>query len=134
MLFRLSLLICAALASGCTWVKMSPDGASVRVASAREDLSACQRRGEIGVTVEDQVAFYKRSSIKVRDELETLARNEAVSLGADTVQPKTEPRDGEQRFIAYTCGPQTAARVAAPTRPAAQAEGEDKVQTFPLDE
>lgn len=134
MLFRLSLLICAALASGCTWVKMSPDGAGVRVASAREDLSACQRRGEIGVTVEDQVAFYKRSSIKVRDELETLARNEAVSLGADTVQPKTEPRDGEQRFIAYACGSRTPARVAAPTRPADQAEDDDTVQTFPLDQ
>jgi len=40
----------------------------------------------------------------VREELETLARNEAPGLGADTLQPLEEPRDGEQRFAAYRCG------------------------------
>ena len=36
--------------------------------------------------------------------VETLARNEAPSLGADTVQPKGQPVDGEQRFLAFSCG------------------------------
>jgi hypothetical protein len=63
----------------------------------------------------------------VRDELETLARNEAPGLGADTVQPKAEPDDGEQRFLAFRC------RGAAPaTRPAAT-EGEG-AQTYPVED
>lgn len=125
---RGSMLLLAAgvLLAGCTWVKMTPQGAAVRVAAAEEDLSACQRRGEIAVSVEDRVAFYRRSSVKVRDELETLARNEAISLDADTVQPKTEPEDGEQRFVAFRCG---AGRPAS-ERPATP----DSAETFPIEQ
>lgn len=124
----LILLSVIVLVGGCTWVKMTPQAASVRVASAREDLSACQRRGEIAVTVEDQIAFVERSRVKVREELETLARNEAVSLAADTIQPKNEPADGEQRFVAFTCGGTAAApraRTDAPTRA-------DEAETYPI--
>jgi len=125
----LSLLVVAVL-SACTWVKMEPQAAAVRVANAREDLSACQRRGEIAVTVEDQVAFYKRSRVKVRDELETLARNEAVTLAADTIQPKAEPAEGEQRFIAYRCDGRAAAPVAQRTAPPAD---DGAAKTYPID-
>ena len=60
------------------------------------------------------------------DELETLARNEAPGLGADTVQPKGEPDDGEQRFLAFRC------RGAAPAaRPAAT---DDAAQTYPIED
>ncbi|MFC4727426.1 DUF4156 domain-containing protein [Coralloluteibacterium thermophilus] len=98
-----AVLLVATAAGGCAWVKMDPAAASVRVARAEQDLSYCQRRGEIGVSVRDQVAFYERNAIKVREELETLARNEAVGLQADTMQPLGEPVNGEQRFAAYAC-------------------------------
>ena len=102
------LLIAAALAApvllaGCVWVKMAPGAQNVRVVPAGQELTACQRRGEIAVSVKDSVAFYERNQLKVRDELETLARNEAPGLGADTVQPAGPPVSGEQRFIAWRC-------------------------------
>ena len=97
-------LLLIPLVSACTWVKMAPGGSEVRVARAGQDMSVCEKRGEVSVSVKNRLGPYERSDIKVRDELETLARNEAPGLQADTVQPKGEPVDGEQRFLAFRCG------------------------------
>lgn len=118
------------LATACTWVKMAPGGAEVRVAAAGQDLSACEKRGEVAVSVRDRLGPYARNDIKVRDELETLARNEAPGLAADTVQPKGEPDDGEQRFLAYRCRSAAPASNAASPRPVAEGEAE----TYPIED
>lgn len=115
----------------CTWVKMEPGGATVQVAPRSVDLSGCTRRGEVGVAVRDKVALYQRNELKVRDELETMARNEAVGLGADTVQALNEPSAGEQRFAAYACGGRVAAPRALPVEPRREAAGE--AETFPVE-
>lgn len=99
------LIVLAALLpvlSACTWVELSPQANAVKVLPAGSP-SSCQKLGEVSVSVKDQVAFYQRNQIKVRDELETLARNEALTLQADTIQPMSEPVEGEQRFAAYRC-------------------------------
>lgn len=116
---RLSVLVPAALAvavlsAGCTWVHMAPGASAVRVMAAG-NAPACEKRGEVAVSVKDSVAFYDRNPLRVREELETLARNEAPGLQADTVQPLGPPVDGEQRFAAYRCGAN--APVPAPTQP-----------------
>ena len=89
------------------------------------------QRGEVGVAVRDKVALYQRNELKVRDELETMARNEAVGLGADTVQALNEPSAGEQRFAAYACGGRVAAPRALPVEPRREAAGE--AETFPVE-
>lgn len=124
-----ALIASPALLGGCVWVKMAPGAQQVRVASITADLSACQRRGEIAVSVKDSITFYQRNQLKVRDELETLARNESVGLGADTIQPKSEPVDGEQRWLAFVCGNATGA-----ARPAARTAREGDAETFPIDD
>jgi hypothetical protein len=99
---RLPIVLAAALlAPACTWVHMAPGASAVRVVAAAP--SGCENRGEIEVSVKDSVAFYDRNERKVRDELETLARNEAPDIQADTVQPLGEPVDGSQRFAAWRC-------------------------------
>ena len=136
---RLPLILAATLlaATGCTWVKMGPGAAQVRVAGGGENLSSCVRRGEVSVSVKDRLGPVERNELKVRDELETLARNEAPSMGADTIQPKTPPVDGEQRFTTWRCaGAPAAAATPAPlsegaeTRPLEQGE----VETMPLED
>ena len=87
----------------CTFVKMTPGAEQVRVLRADQDISACTRRGEIVVSVKDRLGPYERNEIRIIDELETLARNEAPGLGADTVQPLGAPKDGEQRWVALRC-------------------------------
>lgn len=126
----LLILPLAAALGGCTWVKMAPGGADVRVAGAGDSLAACEKRGEVSVSVKDSLGPYERNAIRVRDELETLARNEAPSLKADTVQPRGEPQDGEQRFAAFRCGPEGA----RPQAPAAPAGKSGEAETYPIQE
>jgi hypothetical protein len=90
--------------SGCTWVHMAPGAEAVRVIPAGAAPSGCEQRGEIAVSVKGKIGFYERNPLRVREELETLARNEGPGLQANTLQPRSEPRDGEQRFAAYRCG------------------------------
>jgi len=91
--------------AGCTWVPMAPGAGAVQVLPATAATSACEKRGEVSVSVKDSVAFYERNELRVRDELETLARNEAQGIGANTMQPLGQPANGEQRFSAWACPP-----------------------------
>ena len=75
----------------------------MRVAGADEALSGCTFKGEITTTVTNRVIGVERNSIKVADELETLARNEAAALGANVIKPKGRAVAGEQSFSAYRC-------------------------------
>ena len=99
------LLFVAGLAttlSACTFVHMAPGASTVKVLASAP--TACEKRGEVEVSVKDRLGPYERSEAQVRDELETLARNEAPGLGANRVSPITQPRDGEQRWALWRCG------------------------------
>jgi hypothetical protein len=106
---RLPILAAAAIAtaalgglSACTWVHMAPGASAVRVVSATP--ANCQNRGEVEVSVKERLGPYERNTLRVRDELETLARNEAPGLGGDTVQPLDGFEDGNQRYTVWRCG------------------------------
>ena len=89
--------------SACTWVPMAPEAGKVRVIPAGEAVTQCEKRGEVTVSVTHSVAFYERNALRVRDELETMARNQAAGIPAKTVQPLGDPDQGEQRCAAYQC-------------------------------
>jgi len=97
-------LAAASLPSGCTWVHMAPGASAVRVIGAGGAPSGCEKRGDIAVSVKDRLGPYERNDLRVHEELETLARNEAPGVEADTIQPLAAPRDGEQSFAAWRCG------------------------------
>ena len=103
---RPALVLLAALAgavglNACTFVHMAPGAREVRVLASAP--ASCEKRGEVSVGVQDKVGFYERSAVQVRDELETLARNEAPAVGADAISPLGPPRDGEQRWAMWRC-------------------------------
>jgi len=120
------------LPSACTWVNPSAGGEGVRVAYDG-NVSGCRTAGGVGVSVTDKVGFYHRSDLKVRDELETLARNEAATLPADTIKPLEEPHDGTQKFQAYVCG-RTRVRQRDAARDQPPPPPTDGTQTFPVKE
>lgn len=93
----------AATVTACTWVPIETAGKAVQVLPAGPIPGGCQAKGEIVVSVKDKVAFYNRNALRVQEELETLARNEAPSAGANAVQAAAAPSDGSQRFKAYSC-------------------------------
>ena len=98
-----SILLVAALVatSGCTFVHMAPGATKVKVLSSAP--TSCEKRGEVEVSVKDRLGPYERSDAQVRDELETLARNEAPGVGADNISPITVANDGEQRWAMWRC-------------------------------
>jgi hypothetical protein len=97
------LMVIAVLAMSlpaCTFVHMAPSATKVKVLAS---APACEKRGEAEVSVRHKVGFYERSEAQVRDELETLARNEAPGVGADSISPLDQPGDGAQRWALWRC-------------------------------
>ncbi len=89
--------------AGCEVVRMEPGAAQVRVLALGQPVASCQRVGELAVSIQHQIGPYQRNSLAVREELETLARNEALTLHADAVQPRAEPDEGRQHWVAFRC-------------------------------
>ena len=125
-LSSIALATALVLVSGCTWVKMAPGANAVRVIGAGGPPAGCTKQGEVAVSVKDSVAFYERNNLRVREELETLARNEAPGLEADVIQPLGSPLSGEQRFGAWHCGGATPVAGQAPDAP------RDGARTYPV--
>lgn len=92
------------LIPSCTWVKVTPDGAKVRVATARE-VGNCERKGEVTASLKSRVGAFERKPGKVAGELETLARNEGAEMGGDTVVAESNVKEGRQDFSIYRCNP-----------------------------
>ncbi|MGH6628262.1 MAG: DUF4156 domain-containing protein [Burkholderiales bacterium] len=97
-----ALLLMAAVVSACTWVKTTPGGEAVRVAEGSE-VGDCGRKGEVNVSLKSRVGGFERKPGKVATELATLARNEAATMGANTVVAESLVKDGRQQFGAYEC-------------------------------
>lgn len=96
-------LISAGLFSGCTWVKPDDQGIQVNVVYTPGEVRECTQLGTVAVSVKADVAGISRNEVKVRDELESLARNQAATMQADTILPKSDVVDGEQEFFVYRC-------------------------------
>ena len=126
---RLLLPIAFASLAACSWgIKLDSGGEHVRVAWDG-NVVGCRDAGQVTVSVLDHVGPVDRSGLKVSDELEILARNQAAGMGADTIRPLGTPHDGAQNWGAYDCG--SIARVPVrregePPRPT------DSVETYPV--
>ncbi|MHB8810972.1 MAG: DUF4156 domain-containing protein [Desulfobulbaceae bacterium] len=91
------------LVSGCTWVKPTPGGEHVRVASSPAEVAGCEQLGKTTVSLLDRVGAIKRGQEKVEDELFILGRNSAAEMGGDTILPVSDIFQGERRFAVYRC-------------------------------
>jgi len=99
----IALLLTSLSLGGCTWVKLSEGGQTVTVVSAVAD--SCKKLGSTTSSTKADLASFDRKSSKVATELETLARNAAADMGADTIVAETEVSEsGTRRFGIYRCG------------------------------
>lgn len=130
---RMPILLFVALPlAACSWgIKLDSGGQKVRVAWNGAP-SGCKDLGKITVSVLDHVGPMNRRDLKVRDELEVMARNEAAGMNADTIQPLGDPQDGEQAWKAFHCGP-AAADARTPAMRIEQRNKDGTVETFPID-
>ena len=87
--------------SACTWVPIAPEAQKVRV--LRAEPASCEKVGEIDVEVTDKVSLYRRNELRVAEELETMARNQAAGIPATDIHPLGPVSEGKQRFAAWRC-------------------------------
>jgi len=120
--------------SACTWgIKLDDAARNVRTAW-NGDVGSCHEQGKVTVSVMNRVGPVDRNDLKVRDELEVLARNEAAKMGADTIKPLGEPNEGSQDWGAYSCGSRSVApaRNADTPPPPAATTSQGGFETVPL--
>ena len=98
----LATLVGGFVVSGCTWVKATPNAERVRIVPA-DRVADCNKIGDLSVYTKSRVAGVDRKAAIVKQELETLARNEAAEMEADTIISDSAILDGRQSFIAYRC-------------------------------
>ncbi|HEV7777718.1 MAG TPA: DUF4156 domain-containing protein [Luteibacter sp.] len=129
----LLLLVPVVLLSACTWgIKLDDTAKGVRTAW-NGDVSGCQEQGKVTVSVMNRVGPVDRNDIKVRDELEVLARNEAAKMHADTIKPLAEPSEGSQPWAAYTCGARGPSSTPRPASSQPQPQGaQGATETYPV--
>jgi hypothetical protein len=100
---KLSVLIAIiSLSSACTWVKVNEDGSKVAVTHANH-VTSCEKLRNVNVKVTSSLGPVDRNAEKVATELATLARNEAVNFGGDTIVPTSAVANGSQSFAVYKC-------------------------------
>ena len=96
------LLLFSAGLTGCTWIKLTAEGEKVVVTSRVS--SACKKLGTTTSIGRSELASIDRNKAKVATELETLARNHAAGMGANTIVAQgSVTKEGQQTFSVYAC-------------------------------
>ena len=102
--------------AGCTWVSPSPQVQQQGIMVLPQDRVAnCHLLSKTTVSVADRVGFINRVQADVEKDLKTLAMNQAVSQGGDTVSALSPAKDGDQTFGIYKClGSNSTTKTSAP--------------------
>ncbi|HQV89742.1 MAG TPA: DUF4156 domain-containing protein, partial [Nitrosomonas sp.] len=79
-------------------------GEGVRLVQSAKAVEPCKKIGKVNTKVVSEVVF-NRDAEKVAGELADLARNEAATLGGDTIVPTSEIIDGRRSYDVYQCFP-----------------------------
>jgi len=90
------------LLSACTLAPITDAASGVRVLATAP--TGCTRMDQVEVAVTPGLGPYARNPLRVKDELESLARNQAAAAGANAVVQVGAPVEGRQRFDTYRCG------------------------------
>ncbi|MFD2231171.1 DUF4156 domain-containing protein [Alkalimarinus sediminis] len=98
----ISLPIISALVSGCSFVELKPDADAVRVLTA-DQAANCKSVGSVTTKVVDEVLLISRNEETMAEELEVLARNEALHSGANAIVPISDIEEGRRTYKAYLC-------------------------------
>jgi hypothetical protein len=97
----LSLGLLVAL-SGCSFVKVTKEGETIRLMPSADQVTNCSKLGSTTSKVISKVLL-NRDPEKVANELAILARNQAAKMGGDTIAPISAVVDGERTFGIYQC-------------------------------
>ena len=97
-----AIVLSSVVLTGCTWVKLTPEGAGVR-ATTGDAVASCERIGRTKARTRAKAWVFPRNQDRVREELLSLARDDAAEMGGTDVAPLGEMADGRQEFGIYRC-------------------------------
>jgi hypothetical protein len=100
---RLMLIsLTAAITTACTLVEPAPGSEAIKVTS-QEQVSGCDLLGQANTQVLDKVWFVERSEEPIAENLDTLAKNEAVRMGGNALVAAGEIKEGRRSYNVYKC-------------------------------
>lgn len=88
--------------AGCSWIDVTPEAERVRIVP-QDRVSDCTLRGTINAATKAEVIGLTRNNRVVTDEVDNLARLEAVDLNADTLVALGPVDRGARTYRAYRC-------------------------------
>lgn len=97
------LLLSLGFLGACTWLPLTPEGEQVRVETSAQAVANCENKGTTHASTKHKVGFIPRGTDFVKEELATLARNDAAKMGGNTVVPQGPVENGQQTFAIYAC-------------------------------
>ena len=98
-------LLCALclFTTACVWVKPLPDSNKVQLITVPDSLKDCEHLGRTTAITKDKILDVPRNADTIQEELEALARNNAIEMGGDSLTAVSQPKDGRQTFGVYRC-------------------------------
>ncbi len=90
------------LMNACTWVQLTSAGEQVEIRAINQ-VPGCERLGRASSTTMDRLILVDRSTEAQREELITLARNEAANMGGNVIVATTNINNGRQQFDVFRC-------------------------------
>lgn len=90
--------------AGCTWVSQNPQVKQEGIMVLPQDRVAhCRMLSKTQVSIADSIGPVKRVQADVEKDLQSLAMNQAVVQGGDTVSALDVMNNGSQTFGIYKC-------------------------------
>ena len=86
----------------CSWVDVKPEAEVVQVITT-EYAENCIKLGIAKAKTLDKIWLFNRNVEKMNQELATLARNEAQTMGGNAIRPVGKLTQGQQAFLVYNC-------------------------------
>ncbi len=94
--------VLAVMLSGCSWVQLEDGADRVNLVSEAQ-VAECQQLGRTRVQVAHRVGFIPRNDEAIQENLDDMARNQAVEMGGDTIVAMSEAEEGRQQYGIYRC-------------------------------
>jgi hypothetical protein len=98
----LAVILTGALASGCSWVELTPQANDVQILKPHT-VTGCERVGVTSASTKYKVGIVNRGKEKIEEEIQILARNRAVEMGGNVLVADSDITEGSQRFVVYRC-------------------------------
>lgn len=87
----------------CTWVEPTKESSDVTLVKSF-NVKDCKKLSTTTATVKHSIGGITRDEETVTEELITLAKNKAASLGGDSIVSRGPAVDGSMTFDIYKCG------------------------------